>query len=157
MERLGFSGSIQDNGSKVKSLVGLRRGMEGREPSLGRVLWSHPRGRRHGVWRERAQTLLPSRSEPNADSSASVCIVLSPLPPGSFWKRQPPCSLLCRLETIRPNSLHRMRGISSLTRGFQGYGWGKRLAFSLPLWKHRKFSMRSPGGALVQPWLPKWE
>lgn len=88
LKRLGFTGSIRDTGSKVRPLVGPRRGMEGREPSLGRDLWSQPRGREHGVWKERAQTLLPSRSEPNADSSASVCIVLSPLPTGSFWKRQ---------------------------------------------------------------------
>lgn len=36
MRTLGFTESVKDTGRKVKPLVGPRRGMEGKEPSLGR-------------------------------------------------------------------------------------------------------------------------
>lgn len=69
MRTLGFTESVKDTGRKVKPLVGPRRGMEGKEPSLGRGMVS-TQSEKQGVLRERAQTWLPSRSEPNADSSS---------------------------------------------------------------------------------------
>lgn len=55
--------------SRMKPLLRTGRGMEKWELSLGRGLWSAPKG--EGIWREREWALLPSTFESNPGSSSN--------------------------------------------------------------------------------------